>query len=205
MLQNLGLTFYESKVYLALLSLKKASAWDISQTANVKRPTTYLALQSLKQKKLITVTKFREVKDYKINSIYSLKKYVTQQRKLMNINIAKLTKQYNKRKLKLHLRVYSDKSSLKTLLEKSLRQKSQLYIIGDEKLFKKELDLYWDFFLKRSQQISKRPKFKDCTHPVNLLIWDNKVVFVNFNDYFQLFGFKNKEVANVYKKIWKNF
>src|SRR3989344_182405 len=46
-LVKLGLSQNEAKVYLALLSIGPVSAGKIATHANIKRPTTYLALERL--------------------------------------------------------------------------------------------------------------------------------------------------------------
>jgi len=53
-LQNLGLSEKEAEVYLALIELGKASVVEISRKAGTKRPTTYLVLDELKTKGLVT-------------------------------------------------------------------------------------------------------------------------------------------------------
>ena len=53
-LQNLGLSEKEAEVYLALIELGKASVVEISRKAGTKRPTTYLVLDELKNKGLVT-------------------------------------------------------------------------------------------------------------------------------------------------------
>ena len=52
-LQKIGLSDKEAKVYIALLKIGDATVKDISSEANLKRPTTYLILEELRQKGLI--------------------------------------------------------------------------------------------------------------------------------------------------------
>ncbi|MBI1961152.1 MAG: hypothetical protein HYS45_00445 [Parcubacteria group bacterium] len=53
-LQNLGLSEKEAQIYLALLELGKSTVVQIAKQAKIKRPTTYLILDSLKQKGLVS-------------------------------------------------------------------------------------------------------------------------------------------------------
>ncbi len=53
-LQNFGLSENEARVYLASLEIGKATADEISKHANVKRPTTYVQIESLMQKGLMS-------------------------------------------------------------------------------------------------------------------------------------------------------
>ena len=56
-LQGIGLSEKESRVYLELLSLKEALHSQISRKAGVKRPTTYLILEQLAKKGLVSQVK----------------------------------------------------------------------------------------------------------------------------------------------------
>ena len=81
-LQTIGLPDKEASVYAALLATKKGTALTVAQAAGIKRPTAYLVLELLKQKKLVAITKFRGVKDYRALPLEHLKSYVRQQKKL---------------------------------------------------------------------------------------------------------------------------
>jgi hypothetical protein len=116
-----------------------------------------------------------------------------------------MVKLYEDTNPKLRLRLYQDETALKTFLEKSLRQKSIMYIIGKKENFENNLGDYWKFYLKRCGQLNINPKFKDYAGQITLLVWANKVGFVQFGDDFQIFGFKNPEVHDLYQKLWNNF
>lgn len=51
-LKNIGFSDNEAKVYLAMLELGPATVIDIARKAEVNRPTTYVQIESLKQKGL---------------------------------------------------------------------------------------------------------------------------------------------------------
>ena len=53
LLQRLGLSDKEAKVYLALLSMGSGSAYTIAVKSGLKRPTTYLILDELRKKGLV--------------------------------------------------------------------------------------------------------------------------------------------------------
>ena len=53
-LEILGLSDKEARVYLALLELGTASAQTVSTKSYIKKPTTYLALEELRKKGLLT-------------------------------------------------------------------------------------------------------------------------------------------------------
>jgi len=53
-LQNLGLTEKESKVYLALLQIGQTSAYSVAVKSGLKKPTTYVILDELVEKGLVS-------------------------------------------------------------------------------------------------------------------------------------------------------
>ncbi len=53
-LKDIGLSDKEAAIYLALLSFDKALIPEISEKANVKRPTTYVVLDTLAKKGLVS-------------------------------------------------------------------------------------------------------------------------------------------------------
>ncbi|MFZ2484335.1 MAG: helix-turn-helix domain-containing protein [Minisyncoccia bacterium] len=53
-LKDIGLSDKEAAVYLALLSFDKAQVTEISEKAKIKRPTTYVILESLAKKGLVS-------------------------------------------------------------------------------------------------------------------------------------------------------
>ncbi|MFC1645170.1 TrmB family transcriptional regulator [Patescibacteria group bacterium] len=56
-LEGIGLNENEAKAYLALLELSEASVAQIALKAKLKRPTTYLIVESLKEKGLVGMVK----------------------------------------------------------------------------------------------------------------------------------------------------
>lgn len=53
-LQDIGLSEKEATIYIALLSFDKVSIAELSKKAEVKRPTTYVILDSLAKKGLVS-------------------------------------------------------------------------------------------------------------------------------------------------------
>ena len=204
-LKVLGLSDRESAVYAALLVMKKGTALTVAQSAGIKRPTAYFVLESLRQKKLVAVTKFRNVRDYRALPLEHLKNYISKQKKLADEYLPTIQKLYNKRQTKLRLRVYHGLSDVKTLLEKSLGEKSVLHIIGEKKVFEQNLGAYWQYFIKRAGQLNIMPLFKHYSGPIHLLLWSDKVAFIEVKDRPQVFGFKNHELHDYYQKIWNRY
>lgn len=204
-LTTLGLTPKEAAIYAALVNLKKASAQTVADLAGIKRPTVYLVLNFLITKKLVAVTKFRNVRDYRAMPLENLKSYVRAQKRLAEAALPNMQKLYDARQLKVRLRVYHGLSDIKTLLEKSLREKSPMHILGQEEQFKTALGPYWEFYNKRSGQLKMVPKFKLYKGNITLMVWHDKVAFVKLTGKVQVFAFKNPELHTIYQRLWTNY
>ncbi|MFH0969816.1 MAG: helix-turn-helix domain-containing protein [Patescibacteria group bacterium] len=57
---NLGLNEKEAKVYLALLSLEKATAYTVAVRSGLKKPTAYVILDNLVSKSFVLKTPYKE-------------------------------------------------------------------------------------------------------------------------------------------------
>src|SRR5437879_6580616 len=63
-LVEFGLSEKEAKVYLALLELELASVSEIAKTAAINRSSTYVVLESLKKKGLVSTSEDKKVQKY---------------------------------------------------------------------------------------------------------------------------------------------
>jgi len=202
---NLGLSEREAKVYYALLPIKQGGALLVAELAGINRATTYHVLQSLVAKKLVAISKFRGVKDYRALPVEHLKSYIRNQHRIIAQELPALQNQYNRRIKKQRLRVYHDLTSIKTLLEKSLRERTSLYVLGDVKLLSSYLGDYWEYFIKRSQQNGTPPQFKKAPREILLLLWSDKITYIAFGDTPSLFAYKNRSLHDVYQRLWNNY
>ena len=187
---NLGLSEREAKVYYALLPIKQGGALLVAELAGINRATTYHA-----------ISKFRGVKDYRALPVEHLKSYIRNQHRIIAQELPALQNQYNRRIKKQRLRVYHDLTSIKTLLEKSLRERTSLYVLGDVKLLSSYLGDYWEYFIKRSQQNGTPPQFKKAPREILLLLWSDKITYIAPS----LFAYKNRSLHDVYQRLWNNY
>lgn len=204
-LKILGFTDKEAAVYAALLQMKKGTAMSVATAASIKRPTAYFVLGSLIEKKLVRSTKFRNVKDYRAMPLEHLKSFVYKQKTAAEKSLPDVQALYNKRQFKSRLRVYSGASAVKTLLEKSLREKNTVHILGHEHWFATKLEMYWYYFLKRTQQLNIPPVFKPYGGDAMMMLWSDKVGFVERGNSEQVFGFKNKELCEMYMQAFNTY
>lgn len=81
-LQDIGLSEKEAIVYISLLSMENSSVLDLSKKTKLNRSTTYVVLESLAKKGLVTETTVGKKTHYQAEPPERLETYV-EQRKIM--------------------------------------------------------------------------------------------------------------------------
>jgi sugar-specific transcriptional regulator TrmB len=94
-LKKMGLTEYESKAYLALISLISSKADTISKTAEVPRSKIYPVLESLEHKRLIKIRQGRPLEYDVIDPSEALKNYKEEFLKQLDILEGNLVEIYD--------------------------------------------------------------------------------------------------------------
>ncbi len=127
-LEKIGLSEKEAKVYLAALELGQAPVQDISKKSGVNRATTYVILESLMKKGVITTTEQGKKRLFVAESPQSLSHIIDEQREELEKKseqlaamMANLESVYNLHPNKPIVRFYEGKEGLKTILEERLK------------------------------------------------------------------------------------
>lgn len=128
-----GLSEKEAEVYLALLELEIAVVSEISKTANINRSSTYVVLESLKRKGLVSVSGDKKVQRYVATSPEMLsfeaqnkaKKAEDIRNKIGNI-VPELKALHKDTKHRPVVRMYEGKQGLINVFEDSLNSKEKI-------------------------------------------------------------------------------
>jgi sugar-specific transcriptional regulator TrmB len=89
-LQDIGLSEKESTVYISLLSVDSSSVLDLSKKTGLNRSTTYVVLESLAKKGLVTETTVGKKTHYQAEPPERLETYVEQRKILLDEQAKKL-------------------------------------------------------------------------------------------------------------------
>ena len=168
-LKEIGLTDYETKVYLALLELGKSSSGEILKKAELRTGKIYEILNSLKNKGLVSeitesgVKKFspadpKRVHDY----LEEKKKTIEKQEKDFELIVPVLMKKINSIKQEVNVEVFYGMKGLKTALQKEIdyaKKSGFTYIVGVGGRQKYDKQIY-DFFVLNHQPKRVQAKIK---------------------------------------------
>lgn len=126
-LQRIGLSEKEAKVYLASLELGPSPVQKIAAKAHVNRATTYVILEGLMKKGVITIFDQGKKRYFVAEGPNSLKNIISQQQKeldekeqLLETLHSQLQSVYNVLPNKPVVKFYEGKEGLKTIIEERL-------------------------------------------------------------------------------------
>lgn len=160
LLIEIGLTNEEAKTYLASLSLGPTTIYLISQKSGLPRSTTYLIIDQLKLKGLMSVATFGkktiytpappnkllEVLNEKENSIQKMQSKLSQ-------NLFQLNSMFNKMPQKPKVFFYEGLEGLKNIFNDTLSAKEILvYCSGYDKPMEKKINEFQEEYFKKCDQ-----------------------------------------------------
>jgi sugar-specific transcriptional regulator TrmB len=198
LLEKLGLTKNEAKVYLALLRFGKSLVGVIAEKTKIHRRNVYDALERLVEKGFVTFIIEDGKKYFTASNPKHLFGLIKQKEQILKSALPDLTEMYNKSPDKQDIEVYRGKAALCTLLDMHLTDKKDLYIFGSTNEIQNVLPFYFKDYEKQkdklgiktfiifSSKIEKkkidRSEFtdmrflpKEYDSNISAVIWDNKV------------------------------
>ena len=152
-LQNLGLSEAEAKIYLTVLETGSTLAGPIIKKTGLHRGTTYQILQRLQEKGLISsVIKGKKQHFEAASPKAFLQKIKQQEQELQNILPTLLAKQP---KTKQKVTVYSGKKGIRTVMDNILEELNphgKYFDFGVSGLFRKVMGPYWDIWQQKKKK-----------------------------------------------------
>jgi HTH-type transcriptional regulator, sugar sensing transcriptional regulator len=153
LLQEIGLTEKEAKVYLAMLALGETTVNKIAQTSEVKRTTIYPLIDSLKQKGLANVVLRGFKQFYKAASPEKLELVFEQRRKNLMKGLPDLMSLYNiEGETQGFIKHFEGLEACKGVYEQNLRDikpHEDYYVIADTQKWLKADPVYFENFTYR--------------------------------------------------------
>jgi sugar-specific transcriptional regulator TrmB len=227
-LEDLGLTKIESKVYITLLKLGASLAGKISKEAQLNRTTTYDALKNLTDKGLVSYIIQANRKWFKATNPEIFFELIKEREEEAKKVIPALAMLYKAPKEEHQVTLYYGGKGIKSVFQNMLREGKPIYVIDSEGMFYEKMPYYAPQFIK---EIEKRKiKIKHIVrrgvdvHPSKttevryvlenlsslsvISIYGNKVAITMWTDPPESVIIKNKASAELLKSyfdiLWKN-
>ena len=147
--EELGLNETESKVYLALLELEEALPSSIARRAQVKRPTTYVVLEQLKKRGLVSHTKRNGTLYLRaVSPEFILEERKNQNRRLEEAlpELLNLNRRYE---VMPQMSVFEGHEGIIQIMEDTLTSSTELLCWCNGDLALKSLESYYPIYLKK--------------------------------------------------------
>jgi|MDTC01.2.fsa_nt_gb sugar-specific transcriptional regulator TrmB len=125
-LEEIGLTQKQAAVYLALLKIGKASAIAIADKARIKRPTTYLILEELRQKDLVVVMPDKNKTLYIPSTPLNLKEQLDRKQDICRNTLPELLNYYNPKKIGPSVKFYDGIEGMKEVYRDTIHEKEDI-------------------------------------------------------------------------------
>jgi len=230
-LQKLGLTESESKVYLALLELGSSLAGVISKKTGIHRRNVYDITERLAEKGLIGYILKNNRRLFEAANPERLKEILDEKQKALDESLGDLKFLYQKTKEKQETNFYKGIEGLKTIFQDQLEvneknNEKEILILGASESAFEVLPFYFKWYDKdrvknkikvriiASEKLSKKiplAKIKylpqKYANPLAINIYRDKVAIILWKKSPIAIVIKEKEIADSYKKyfelMWK--
>jgi len=144
-IQNLGFSENEVKIYLALIELGIANVADIADKSGVKRTSCYVILEALSQKGLVIKTQVKSKQQYSAESPERLMSLAEERQKVLGAALPELKSLFNLSETKPRIRFYEGRQGYISICEDSLeRSENEILFIGNLDNLHEVVTTEWD-------------------------------------------------------------
>ena len=230
-LQEIGLSNTEAKVYLALLELGSALAGEITKKSEVNRTNVYDALERLIEKGLVTYVISANRKVFEPVNPEKLQEILKEREQKLNSAMQELQLKYKTSKAKEEATIFKGKKGIKSIFEEILKEKKDLFAYGAESKFADMFPAYQKHWNKeraklgikvkiiynekvRQKKIKEKLKLlemrflpKEYDFPSTIMIYGDKTVTIVWTELPFGFMIRSKDAVksnmNFFEILWK--
>ncbi len=230
-LQEIGLSATEAKVYLALLEIGSGLAGDITKKAEINRTNVYDALERLIKKGLVTYVITANRKLFEPLAPETLKDLLKEKEEKVNSILPELNQLFKENKAKEEATLFKGKKGVKSAYELLLKEESEIFVYGAESRFSNVLPAYqkaWHLqrvknkislriiFSERVKERKQQENLKLCKmrflpesydFPSTILVSGNLIITVVWTEMPFAFLVRSKEAVksnlNFFDILWK--
>lgn len=155
-LENIGLTKSEIKVYLALLEQNTGTATEISEKTGLYRKNVYDAFLRLSKKGLISSSNIDGKKFFTASAPEKLLEFLNAKKENVNQIMGELKNLYKSKPLSDDAQIYKGKEGIKTIFEDILKSKADYDKFGTGEKFMDMLQHYYLVYQKNKSKYKIR-------------------------------------------------
>jgi len=223
-LEKIGFSPNEIKVYLVLINYGSNKAGKISKIAKIDRSSCYNALKLLLEKGMISHVSIGDVKWFQATGPKRLLDYIKEQEEEVKSIIPKLQERHQAKKVEGQVRLYKGIKGIKTIFLDIARTGKNNYAFGSEGQFSEkmpEFALQFDRLKKENKirtQLLIRKGRKELDNktteyrylpnisksPAVTNIYGDRVAIIIWTDEPEGVIIENKAVAEAYKSYFDN-
>ena len=170
-LQELGLTENEAKVYIFLLETGSATVAEMTDKLEIHRVNIYDILKRLLEKGLVSYTSEGKKKFYSSTKPDFFLKLLKEKESVFLSILPELELKTKQSKRKHEVNVFQGKRGIKAILEDMLKERKTIHVFGAQGNFANILPIYSKQFNKRRQKNNIKLKI---IHSERIREWRNK-------------------------------
>lgn len=230
LLSKIGLNKKESRIYTTLLESGAMTIAGISQNSGVNRPAIYKIIPNLQKQGLVTMTTHGKQKRYLAESPHKLKILVDNLKDLLYLSLPELESVYEAKGYRPIVKFFKGKEGIKQVFMDVVNclERKATYYRYTASLDLKKIDKYIprDFRIIRdrkeleaviisSSDATKQkwvgpnrvikempPEFDLFDYEVSMLIYSDKIAFIDFNTEMAVI-IENKKIAEFQRKLFQ--
>jgi len=126
-LTRIGLTDNQSKIYLSLLKLKRATIKQVAKECGFHRTNIYDIMEELKEKGLVTFYKEGKSSYYSAVDPKNLSVMIDEQKEILNTMLPTLSGLFNFQHEDVNVQVYKGEQGMKIAFNNILKTKKKIY------------------------------------------------------------------------------
>lgn len=227
-LENLGFSPNDIKVYLMLNDHGSSKAGKIAKIAKVDRSSCYQSLKRLTEKGLVSYVSIGKVKWFQATGPKRLLEYVKEQEQDVKEILPELDKRHKASKVEGQVRLFKGSKGVKSIFQDIIRTGKDNCIFGSENQLEDRMPSYQKQFVRllkeekisvreivregREEEISnpKRTRFvpKSVESPVVTNIYGDKIALIIWTDEPEGIIIENPAAAKAYRSyfefMWKH-
>ncbi|MAH46445.1 hypothetical protein CMI37_11475 [Candidatus Pacearchaeota archaeon] len=227
-LEKIGFSPNEIKVYLTLNEQGSAKAGKISKLAKIDRSSAYNALKLLQEKGLVSYVSIGKVKWFQVTGPRRLLDYLKEQEEDVKSILPVLQEKHKAKKVEGQVRLFKGLKGIRSIFLDIARSGEDNYVFGSEGQFsermpefalqfdrlKKENEIKTKLILRKGRKETDNPtsSYKYLSDigesPAVTNIYGNKIAIIIWTDEPEGIVIENEAAAKAYKSyfdfMWKN-